>query len=170
MSACLARDETADLVTRKGEEHERAHLERLRRAGLEVEEIELDRGSADGLGAAAEGTLDAMRRGVDVIYQGVVLSAPWRGYADFLMESGKDYIVDMPGHADPVPQPLSAVPCTTPNGERAIISYRTGKAMKATPLTTVSMRLSSSPIAPAIVERRKELTRNPTASATHLIC
>ena len=84
----LARDETADLVARKGEEHERAHLERLRQAGLEVEEIELDRGSADGLGAAAEGTLDAMRRGVDVIYQGVVLSAPWRGYADFLVARG----------------------------------------------------------------------------------
>jgi hypothetical protein len=51
---------------------------------------------------------------------------PERGaaYADFLMETGKDYIVDMPGHADPVPQPLSAVPCTTPTGERAIISYR----------------------------------------------
>ena len=40
------------------------------------------------------------------------------------METGKDYIVDMPGHADPVPQPLSAVPCTAPTGERAIISYR----------------------------------------------
>ncbi len=45
-------------------------------------------------------------------------------YADFQMETGKDYIVDMPGHADPVPQPLSAVPCSAPTGERAIISYR----------------------------------------------
>lgn len=51
---------------------------------------------------------------------------PERGsaYADFAMESGIDYIVDMPGRADPVQQPLSAVPCTTPNGERATISYR----------------------------------------------
>jgi uncharacterized protein len=81
----LTRDETADLVARKGEEHERAHLQRLREAGLAVEEIELDRGSVAGLRAAAEGTLDAMRRGVDVVYQGVLLSAPWRGYADFLM-------------------------------------------------------------------------------------
>jgi hypothetical protein len=47
-----------------------------------------------------------------------------RAYADFQMELGKDYIVDMPGHADPLPQPLSAVPCTAPTGERAIISYR----------------------------------------------
>lgn len=45
-------------------------------------------------------------------------------YADFTMTLGKDYIIDMPGHADPVPQPLSATPCTTPTGERAIISYR----------------------------------------------
>lgn len=46
------------------------------------------------------------------------------GYADFQMDSGKDYIIDMPGHADPIQQPLSAVPCTSPTGERALISYR----------------------------------------------
>jgi len=46
------------------------------------------------------------------------------GYADFQMEAGKDYILDMPGHADPLSQPLSAVTCTTPTGERAIIAYR----------------------------------------------
>jgi hypothetical protein len=45
-------------------------------------------------------------------------------YADFEMETGKDYLIDMPGHADPIQQPLSAVPCTAPTGERAIISYR----------------------------------------------
>lgn len=45
-------------------------------------------------------------------------------YSDFEMEPGKDYRIDMPGHADPIQQPLSAVPCTTTTGERAIISYR----------------------------------------------
>lgn len=45
-------------------------------------------------------------------------------YADFEMEPGKDYVIDMPGHADPIQQPLSAVPCTTTSGERAIVSYR----------------------------------------------
>ncbi len=45
-------------------------------------------------------------------------------YADFQMEAGKDYILDLPGHADPLSQPLSAVQCTTPTGDRAIISYR----------------------------------------------
>ncbi|MBK8020505.1 MAG: hypothetical protein IPK19_03510 [Chloroflexi bacterium] len=51
---------------------------------------------------------------------------PERGasYADFQMDSGIDYIVDMPGRADPVQQPLSAVPCTTPNGDRSVITYR----------------------------------------------
>ncbi len=46
------------------------------------------------------------------------------GYADFQMTQGKDYIIDMPGHADPLPQPLSAVPCNTADGGHAIISYR----------------------------------------------
>ncbi len=45
-------------------------------------------------------------------------------YADFQMDAGKNYIIDMPGHADPVQQPLSASPCVTPNGDRATISYR----------------------------------------------
>jgi len=40
------------------------------------------------------------------------------------MASGIDYIIDMPGRADPIRQPLSAVPCTTPNGEQAVIAYR----------------------------------------------
>ena len=42
--------------------------------------------------------------------------------------------------------------------------------MKASPLTMVSMRFESSPIDEAIVERKKEATRNASASATHLIC
>ncbi len=45
-------------------------------------------------------------------------------YADFEMEAGKDYILDMPGHADPLPQPLSASPCVTADGARALVSYR----------------------------------------------
>jgi hypothetical protein len=52
---------------------------------------------------------------------------PERGpaYADFDMEPDRSYIVDLPGRSDPVPQPLSAVPCVTPNGDsRALTSYR----------------------------------------------
>ncbi|MDZ4768031.1 MAG: hypothetical protein SGJ24_02795 [Chloroflexota bacterium] len=51
---------------------------------------------------------------------------PNRGssYADFQMEPGIDYLIDLPGRADPIGQPLSAVPCTTPGGDRAVITYR----------------------------------------------
>jgi hypothetical protein len=45
-------------------------------------------------------------------------------YSDFQMEPGVDYLIDLPGRADPIAQPLSAVPCTTPAGERAVIGYR----------------------------------------------
>jgi hypothetical protein len=46
------------------------------------------------------------------------------GYSDFRMESGKEYVVDMPGLADPTERPLSAVDCSTPDGDRAVTSYR----------------------------------------------
>ncbi|MBE2267931.1 MAG: hypothetical protein IAE80_06835 [Anaerolinea sp.] len=45
------------------------------------------------------------------------------GYADFQMEAGIDYLIDMPGRSDPVSRPLSAVPCTTESGARALTSY-----------------------------------------------
>lgn len=46
------------------------------------------------------------------------------GYADFAMEAGKGYIVDMPGRSAPTGDPLTAVRCTTETGVDAIISYR----------------------------------------------
>lgn len=46
------------------------------------------------------------------------------GYADFQMEAGTAYIVEMPGRSDPTAQPLAATPCTADGGEDAIISYR----------------------------------------------
>jgi hypothetical protein len=46
------------------------------------------------------------------------------GYADFTMEADVSYLIDLPGASDPIPQPLVAVSCTTPEGQRAIISYR----------------------------------------------
>jgi len=51
---------------------------------------------------------------------------PERGpsYADFEMEAGKGYTIDMPGRSDPSEQPLVADPCTTESGEQAITSYR----------------------------------------------
>jgi hypothetical protein len=46
------------------------------------------------------------------------------GYADFDMEQGKGYIVEMPGRSNPTTQPLNAVPCNTTDGKGAITSYR----------------------------------------------
>jgi len=44
-------------------------------------------------------------------------------YADFQMEAGKNYTVEMPGQSDPT-QTLEASPCTTNNGAAAITSYQ----------------------------------------------
>jgi len=51
---------------------------------------------------------------------------PERGpsYADFQMEAGKGYTIDMPGRSDPSEQPLVASPCTTAGGGQSITLYR----------------------------------------------
>ncbi|HUN06301.1 MAG TPA: hypothetical protein PLQ56_06860 [Aggregatilineales bacterium] len=46
------------------------------------------------------------------------------GYADFDMEAGLSYIVDIPGRSDPTSSPLVASPCTTETGATSITSYR----------------------------------------------
>jgi hypothetical protein len=46
------------------------------------------------------------------------------GYADFQMQTGVGYLVDLPGRADPTDDPLVATPCETGEGERAVTSYR----------------------------------------------
>jgi predicted RecB family nuclease len=72
-------NEQAELIRRKGDEHERAYLDELRARGLNIVEIERD----DWERAAAE-TEDALARGADVVYQGVFVDDGWRGVADFL--------------------------------------------------------------------------------------
>jgi hypothetical protein len=61
--------------------------------------------------------------GEDVFFTGL---KPERGpaYADFQMEAGKGYIIDMPGRADPSSDQLVAVNCTADNGEPSLVSYR----------------------------------------------
>jgi predicted RecB family nuclease len=74
-------DPQGDLIRRKGEEHEAAHLAALEADGLRIARIGLD---AD-WEAAAAATEQAMRDGADVVYQAVLLEpAGWRGIADFL--------------------------------------------------------------------------------------
>jgi predicted RecB family nuclease len=72
----------AELVRRKGDEHERAYLAELRARGLSIIEVELG-DELDWDGAAAE-TARALAAGIDVVYQGVFVDDGWRGIADFL--------------------------------------------------------------------------------------
>ena len=76
-------NEQAELIFRKGLEHERAYLEHLRADGKTVLELHDPRGDYDG---AARATADAILSGeADVIYQGVLAHEHWRGVADFLL-------------------------------------------------------------------------------------
>ena len=61
--------------------------------------------------------------GEDTFYTGL---KPERGpaYADFYMEAGKGYIIDMPGRADPSSDQLVATTCTAENGQQSVVSYR----------------------------------------------
>ncbi|MCY3553923.1 MAG: TM0106 family RecB-like putative nuclease [Gemmatimonadetes bacterium] len=74
-------DDTMRLLQRKGLEHEKAYLERLRSEGRDIVEIDRD-GSLQDRAAA---TRSAMSRGEDVIFQAVLHREPWRGDADFLI-------------------------------------------------------------------------------------
>jgi predicted RecB family nuclease len=69
----------AELIREKGDAHERAHLEQLRREGREVIEIP----DGDWLDAA-RATEEAIRAGAPVIYQATFMHDGWRGRADFL--------------------------------------------------------------------------------------
>ena len=75
----------ADLIKRKGDEHETAYLGQLRAHGRNVTTIERGDGAWE-LERAAADTLAAMRAGADVVFQAVLLShdGRWRGLADFL--------------------------------------------------------------------------------------
>jgi predicted RecB family nuclease len=71
----------ADLIRRKGEEHERRYVDRLRVDGREVIEIPFDDRDWE---RAARATEEAIHRGVDVVYQAVLAEDDWRGVADFV--------------------------------------------------------------------------------------
>ena len=75
-------NEQAELIFRKGLEHEHAYLESLRAQGLTVLEIPDPEGDFE---TAARATAEAIHAGqADVIYQGVLAHEGWRGVADFL--------------------------------------------------------------------------------------
>ncbi len=88
LSEPLKRDEVSEseaLLRRKGEEHEAAHLQRLKRDHKIVVEIAKNVTLAD----RSRLTKEAMRKGADVIYQAALLGENWAGYADFLVKTSK---------------------------------------------------------------------------------
>jgi predicted RecB family nuclease len=72
-----------EILVRYGEQHEQDILERFVADGFTVERIETGRSEAE-LEAAVAQTLDAMRRGVEVIHQAALVGGGIGGYADFL--------------------------------------------------------------------------------------
>jgi predicted RecB family nuclease len=72
-------DEMNVLLQRLGHKHEQAYLQQLQSAGLSVVTIE-----GESLEKRNEATVDAMRAGVDIIYQATFFAPPWHGHADFL--------------------------------------------------------------------------------------
>lgn len=73
--------ETAKLLQKKGDAHERAYLQDLAAAGIGVHEIETKRAT---FASAHAMTIAALRSGAPVIYQAALAGSRWAGYADFL--------------------------------------------------------------------------------------
>jgi len=84
----LRHDPELELIRKRGFEHERAYLERLRDEGRSVHEIAArDAHTPEELGAAQDETLAAMRGGADIIFQATFFDGRWRGHADFLIRA-----------------------------------------------------------------------------------
>ena len=71
----------ADLIRRKGDEHEAAYLARLQADGRDVTTIDFDDRDWE---RAAHETEDAIRNDADVVYQAALTDGTWRGFADFI--------------------------------------------------------------------------------------
>ena len=78
-------DPELEILRRRGDEHERRELARLKAEGREVVEIAPHGSSPDDLRAAEAETVAAMRAGADVIFQATFFDGRWRGHADFLL-------------------------------------------------------------------------------------
>jgi uncharacterized protein len=78
-------DESTEVLRRRGEAHELRYLQFLRDSGLNIEEIARSGSDPTSLRAAHDTTVEAMQRGVDVVYQAALFDGRWLGYADFLL-------------------------------------------------------------------------------------
>jgi predicted RecB family nuclease len=88
-------DPELEILRRRGDEHERRELERLRAEGRTIVEITGGGRTPDDLYAAEAETLAAMRAGADVVFQATFFDGRWRGHADFLLK------VDAPSDLGP---------------------------------------------------------------------
>lgn len=75
-------DAAVRLLQERGAAHERAYVDHLRSQGLSVIEIAV----ADPLDVRVARTLEALKSGADVIYQGAFAGQGWIGYADILRQ------------------------------------------------------------------------------------
>ncbi len=73
--------EEAQLLQQQGDAHELAFLEKLRASGRRIADIPKE---GVPLERSVELTLDALRLGPDVVFQGALLGGRWGGYSDFL--------------------------------------------------------------------------------------
>src|SRR5207244_11858078 len=73
-----------------GTAHEATYLDAYRAAGKNVVVIETSGATLDAYARAREQTLEAMRSGIDVIYQATLFDGRWLGYADFLERVGSN--------------------------------------------------------------------------------
>lgn len=71
----------AELLQRQGDEHEFAFLEQLKSSGRSIVEVPKEGLSLE---ESVQLTIEAMRDGPDVIFQGALLHGAWGGYSDFL--------------------------------------------------------------------------------------
>jgi predicted RecB family nuclease len=80
-------DSGLDVLQARGLEHERKFLEGLRADGTSTI-VDLTEFSApfapERWGRHTRATIDAMRAGADIVYQGMLLDGEWLGYPDFL--------------------------------------------------------------------------------------
>jgi predicted RecB family nuclease len=78
-----APDDALNLIFAKGLAHEHDYLESLRARGLSITETDTEGLDKE---AAEAATVDAMRAGVDVVYQATLYDGDWIGHADFLLK------------------------------------------------------------------------------------
>jgi predicted RecB family nuclease len=84
----MREDPQIELIAKRGLAHERRYRDELVASGRSVVEIQPDGSVADrgeALRDAAAATIEALRSGVDVVYQATFFDGRWVGFADFLL-------------------------------------------------------------------------------------